>query len=164
MAKFTMTAEEVGAIISYDPDSGLFSWKQSTSKRIKVGMPAGSLRSDGYLEIEILGQRARAHRLAWLLTTGEFPKFDIDHLNGNRADNRFSNLRDVPRKTNLENQREGRGKQKTLGVYWNKKDRRYMARITTSGKMIYLGSFKTSNEAHAAYLSAKRMLHVGCMI
>ena len=101
-------------------------------------------------------KRFYAHRVAWLLHYGEWPDDEIDHINGVKDDNRISNLRNVDRKTNVENRRAVRGYHKSVGGY--------TSYLKHHGRQLYLGYFKTAEEARAAYLKAKRKLHKGCTI
>jgi len=117
----------------------------------------------GYISISINRNRYLAHRLAWLYENGDWPKQDIDHINGNRSDNRIENLRDVSHQVNCQNKRSI-GKQNTsgfLGVNWRKDRQKWRAVISTRRKQKFLGFFDTAQEAHQAYLIAKRKLHEG---
>lgn len=157
----TLTAEELREIWHYDPDTGSFTWRKPT----KIGRPPGTkVNKRGYVTIMIRYKNYFAHRLAWLYMTGEWPKNRIDHINGVGSDNRFCNLRDVTVTVNAENQRRPRKDNGVgfLGVAKNNK--RFMAKIKVNGKFVYLGTFDTPEEAHAAYLEAKRQMHVGCAI
>lgn len=134
----------------------------------RVGFPAGSISSEGYRKVHIDGAYHPAHRVIWLMQTGEwisYPALEIDHINGNRADNRWGNLRKV---TKSENQRNaGRRKNNTSGVHgvnWKPKynstpgDGRWVARIWNGPRHVYLGSFKTLHEAQIARKAAERVL------
>lgn len=149
---------DVVASVSYDPETGVFrskSWRN-------FGEKIGSIRN-GYTYLNIFGAWFRASRVAWLLQTGSWPKHHIDHINGDRTDNRFSNLRDIPQAINNQNLRTPRRTNKTgfLGVDLCKTTNRYRASIRSKGKNITLGRFDTPEEAHAEYLKAKRLLHEG---
>jgi len=93
--------------------------------------------------------------------TGFWPENQIDHINGARADNRFTNLREATNKENSENIKRARRSNKStevLGVYT--RGLKFRAQITHAGKIQRLGTFKTAEEAHQAYLTAKRDLHL----
>ena len=98
--------------------------------------------------------------------TGKWPDGEIDHIDGNRANNRWSNLRDVHIVINAQNKRGPMAHNKSgfLGVSWNKKDCAYVARIKVDGKYLSLGYHQTPEAASAAYVEAKRRLHAGCTI
>ena len=158
-------ANEAKRRLSYDPTTGVMVWIAPRCKRF-IGQEAGYVNKQGYLSIKIQEHLIQGHRVAWLLHHGEWPKYDIDHINGIRTDNRIENLRDVPRRVNRENLRRPMPKNKCgfLGVTKNIHSRRWAAKITVSGEVISLGSFDTPELAHAAYLEAKRSLHEGCSI
>lgn len=115
--------------------------------------------------IHINGKRYRAHRLAWLYMTGEWPRHFIDHIDGNNKNNRFDNLRDVPQSVNRENQRNPRRGSKSglQGVSEAPKGsiKPWIAQITVRGEKIYLGTYDDPLEAHAVYINKKRELHAG---
>lgn len=123
---------------------------------------------NGYTRISISpGKFLQAHRLGWALFHGEWPVDDIDHINGVRDDNRLANLRDVTNVINRQNERKARKNSKSglLGASWSKAMGRWVARIHHDGKHHFLGHFDTAEEAHAAYLAAKRIKHAaGCTI
>ena len=153
-------------VLNYDPDTGVFTWRVSTSNRAPVGSVAG-WNTDGHIGIAIDGVKYKAHRLAWVYMTGEQPQFEIDHINGMRDDNRWTNLRDVPAIFNCQNQRRAQPKNKScglLGVCRDKRTGRWYSQICANNKVHHLGSFPTAEEAHQAYVEAKRKLHPGCTI
>ena len=161
-------AEYARSVLDYDPESGYLSWKTQVAFRVKPGDEAGWIRPEGYREVSLLGKSYKVHRVAFLLVNGEWPKFHVDHINGVRDDNRWENLRDVPRRINNENQRQAapRSKVGLLGVRHiaRLKHNPYNAQIKVKGKVIALGCYPTPEEAHAVYLCAKRSLHEGCTI
>lgn len=159
----TPTAERVRELFSYCPATGEFIRLIST-KGSRAGQKAGTLKSNGYLHFSVDGKKHGAHRIAWLHVYGYMPVGDVDHIDGDRQNNAINNLRDVDRSTNLENQRTAKSSNKStglLGAYFHKQIGRYTSRITTHGKDKHLGCFATAEEAHAAYIHAKRELHAG---
>lgn len=168
MATAILSAERLREVLHYDPETGVFTWKVRTSNRVNVGSAAGAMLKTGYLSICIDSKFYRAHRLAWLYVRGEWPKADIDHLNGKRTDNRFCNLRDASRSKNQQNLRKARGENThsgLLGVHrTDKVHKQWRASIKVDGKDKHLGNFSTKEAAHDAYLLAKRMHHEGCTI
>lgn len=150
-------------LLHYDPDTGVFTRKVSKGKA-KAGAEAGYLNSDGYREVKVCGRPFKAHRLAFLYMTGMWPDYQVDHLNGNRLDNRWCNLRDADAVTNNENKTKALPNNQSglLGVHKHRS--KWRAQIRTNRKLKHLGSFDTPEEAYAAYLKAKRQLHEGCTI
>lgn len=162
--KATLTQERVQHVLSYDPESGVFVWLNPASPSpAKKGAVAGSHGNHGYLHICVDRQRCLAHRLAWLYVYGEWPDQAIDHINGDRHDNRVQNLRQASATTNGENRRVpgARNTSGYLGVSWCAQTKRWMAQIAVAGKHHNLGRFDSPSEAHAAYVTAKRLLHSG---
>jgi hypothetical protein len=157
------TAETLRGLLDYDPNTGIFRWMVQPNNRVKVGAVAGSVSSKGYTRIKINGMEFKAHRLAWLHFHGVMPTHDIDHINGNRADNRIANLRDVSRSMNLQNQTRPRTDNTSgyRGVSLHKSGKRWKAQIMVNGRKQYIGYFNTPEAAHAAYLAAKLRFHPG---
>lgn len=153
--------KELLEIIAYEKDIGLFTWKRKKYKSHLIGKNAGCKKKTGYIEIDINKKTYRAHRLAIFYCTGNWPKNDVDHINGIRNDNRLSNLREATRSENLTNQRKCHKDSKTgvLGVTYSKHEKKYRATICINYKVKALGSFKRKEDASNAYLSAKRDIH-----
>lgn len=164
--------EEMRRMYLYDPDSGLF-YHRETVRRGKItviaGTPAGSV-CYGYRTLKYYKKKTnmQAHRVAWMFVHGILSNDDqIDHINGDRADNRICNLRRVDSSTNNENARKcrARNKEGLLGVHKDNKTGRYVAQIQVRGRKIRIGRHYESPEAaHAAYITAKRQLHEGCTL
>jgi len=161
-----LTAQILRELLNYNPETGIFTRKVVTCNKVKIGDIAGNLNHQGYIQLRVLGIIRQAHRLAWLYMTGNHPKGEIDHINGNRADNSFTNLRDVTKQQNIENQRlpQKGNKSKFLGVDYRSHKNKWVAQIQSNGVKHYLGIYNTPEEAHAAYTEAKRKLHSGCTL
>ena len=152
-----LTAEYLRSILHYDPDTGIFTRKVSTSNNVKAGDVAGS-PSGGYLQIMVQSRDYKAHRLAWLHFHGVWPKYQIDHINRNKTDNRIANLREVTNKQNQQN----RSKSSTNtsghpGVSWNKQNAKWQAYITHNQKNLHLGYFTDIEEALSARKAAEKL-------
>lgn len=158
-------------VFRYEPETGKFFYvgKVGMARRVSIGSEAGSVNARGYIRLSAYYREFLGHRLAFLLMLGEWPKQEVDHINGDRADNRWSNLRDVDRVTNMQNLREAHplNMAGVLGAHQNARKyrkKRFKSTIKVDGKPVFLGAFATAEEAGAAYLKAKRSLHPGCTI
>lgn len=159
-----ITAAYAKARVSYDPATGVFTRLVSSGKS-RAGSVANRPNQDGYEVVSLFGLPVLAHRLAWLLATGKWPVYAIDHIDGNRANNVWSNLREVAAVVNSQNQRQAHADSFVglLGVSRHGKSG-FQARIQVHGKTRFLGTHKTPQAAHEAYLEAKRALHEGCTL
>lgn len=151
------SVERIRQLCTYDADTGVFRWR-ITRRQAKAGQIATHKRGSlPYLFLDFDYGSYRAHRVAFKMMTGREPPAEIDHINGDAADNRWANLREATREENNRNARRRRdNKSGFKGVYWNSRDLRWMASVRRGGKQRYLGSFTTPEEAHAAYASAAR--------
>lgn len=139
----------VRELLSYDPETGVLTWR--VSRGPAAGTVAGNPNVRGYVPVMVDGTQFRAHRLAWLLATGDDPgPSEIDHRDGDRSNNRMDNLRLASRVENTRNR-------KPTGRYLKGVERtpsgRYRAKIYVNHH-IHLGMFDTEEEAHAAYVAA----------
>ena len=159
-----LTQTRLKEVLDYNPETGVFTRRLKQSG-VSQGKTSGSLTNEGYMVTSIDSKLYKCHRLAWLYMTGLWPIGQIDHKNGNRSDNRFDNLRDVAKQQNTENQRKAQRSNKSTSVLgtW-KNGSGFAARISHNNAKVYLGTFATIEEARAAYIAAKRLLHVGCTI
>ncbi len=126
------------------------------SNRVFIGKKAG-YKDIGYTRIGIDGKNYWAHRLEWLYVYGKIPDAVIDHINGDRGDNRIENLRDVSIANNISNQKmpNTRGTSGLIGVHLRKDTGKYSAYIQFNRKRSCLGSFNTAEEASRAYIEAR---------
>ncbi len=150
---------ELRRVLKYSKRTGVFTWRVPIRQRGRVaqpGDPAGSVTHEGYIRIQFGKRRFFAHRLAWFYVHGEWPTACIDHKNGVRSDNRFSNLRDVSHATNMKNSHKPRGSNPYIGV--TPYGRRWRVYLNVGGKNKYLGSYPTPEEARDVYL-AERAKH-----
>ena len=137
--------------LKYCPDTGLFSWVKPKNGRT-LGGEVGTVNTTGYRLICVNRKRYLAHRLAWFMHYGKWPKGDLDHINGVKDDNRISNLREATKSQNQCN-RKSKGYSYQIGMG------KYQARITFQKKTTYLGFFDTEGEASRAYENAKKDYH-----
>jgi hypothetical protein len=155
-----LTKEHLKELLSYDPETGIFTNLTQRGKRIKIGGVAG-FKGNGYVRIEIDYKTYQAHRLTWLYTYGEFPETFLDHINEIRDDNRLVNLRLATRQENHHNiSTPNKNNASGLrGVCWHKFSGKWRAQIMINGRVKYLGNFDTAEQASKAYVTAKRELH-----
>lgn len=169
-----LTQEYLKECLNYNHETGVFTWKERPEKHFKRNRDfkmwntmykftvAGSPSAKGYIRIRLLDRDFYAHRLAWMYIYGNFPNNQIDHKDQNKKNNRIDNLRDATNQINSHNITNARigNKSSFRGVrtcYQGK----YQARIYVDGVEVNLGMFDTPQQAHAAYLEAKKIHHKG---
>lgn len=159
-----LSAEQARALLRYEPETGKLFWRERPVEAFAASRVAASwnLRcagketftdfdSSGYLQGQVLGRSYKAHRVAWLLQTGQWPKDQVDHVNGRRDDNRRENLREATHSQNQRNQKRSKNNTSGVtGVYWHKTNRKWQAMACGE----HLGSFDTKEEAIAARVKA----------
>lgn len=159
----TAIAERFRSLLFYDPETGIFTNRVNRGKHRSKGKQAGYVTAVGYVLLSVDNRRFYGHRAAWLMTYGRWPNNQIDHINGNRSDNRIANLRDVRHQVNMQNIRAAfrTNRSGCLGVYLDKRRRKYVSQIVVNDRHIYLGQFDSAALAHSAYVEAKRAHHQG---
>lgn len=159
-----LTAEKLRTLLHYEPTTGAFTRLKGRGGNA-AGSPVGAIGGYGYLRIGVDRKDYDAHRLAWLYMTGKFPEKMIDHINGNRADSRWCNLREADRSLNNQNLRHCKKSNLSSGLLGVSRNRnKWKAEIYCAKKKYHIGVFDTPQLAHEAYLAKKRQLHVGCTI
>lgn len=147
----TIDIKTVRNLLDYDAETGLFRWRVSRGGTAQPGVVAGTRHTEGYTRINVDGNFHYAHRLAWAFVYGVQPSGEIDHINGDRADNRIVNLRDLSCLGNNRNKRLlDENRSGVCGVSWHKKAKKWMATIGVGNKQVYLGLFATVEDAKAA--------------
>ena len=147
-----LTIEQLKEVLDYNPDTGVFTWKKTCRNRVVVGSVAGNKDNHGYICIKINRKPYKAHRLAYLYMTGNFPENFIDHINHIRDDNRWTNLRDATYSQNQFNKSTNKTNTSGYkGVSWNKQVKKWRAQIKYMKKSIYIGYYTTPQEAAEAY-------------
>ena len=153
-----LTADRLRELLHYDQETGLFTWHPTTSKKTR-GKRGGHPNDIGYLLLGVDSNSYRVHRLAWLYVHGHWPIGDLDHINGNPADNRITNLREATAAQNLANSRKPiTNRSGYKGVSWHSGAKKWQAHIRHNGRRIYLGLFTDPAVAHAAYCQAAQKL------
>lgn len=146
-----LTQARLKQLFSYDPDTGIFTRLFVPGLRTDRLMQPIYSPTNGYLAFAVDGVKYKAHRLAWLYMTGEWPKGLIDHKNGVKGDNRFDNLREASQAQNMRNQGlQAHNSSGFTGVYWNKCAAKWQAYIKVDRKVRYLGIFEVKEDAVAA--------------
>lgn len=161
MADADLTAVRLRELLDYDPETGDFTNRITRNNNgARAGEKAGTL-SNGYVAIGLDGVNHRANRLAWLYMTGEWPKAFVDHKNRIKSDNRWENLRELSNTQNMQNVAKPNANNSTgyRGVMPHGSG--FRAQIVIDGKTRSLGTFRSPEQAHAAYLSAKVKHHPG---
>ena len=153
-----LAASRLRSLLSYDAESGAFRWLESRGRTAKAGQIAGT-RIQGRICIKIDGRPYYAHRLAFLYVTGSWPTEEVDHIDGNSANNAWLNLRRCSRAHNMQNKKVSkRNKAGLLGV--SKHGDAWQSTIRMGGKHYHLGRFGSPADAHEAYIRAKREIHL----
>lgn len=146
-----LTQDDLKSLLHYDPETGVFTWIDKPCSRIVSGRKAGGYGAHGYFRVSILGKRYYAHRLAWFYMTGEWPKDQIDHVNGCKDDNRFCNLRQAtPTQNNANLRRKPANTSGYAGVSFDKARGNWIARVRFLGRRVNLGRYDTPEDAYAA--------------
>jgi hypothetical protein len=171
-----LTSDIARTILDYCPDSGVMHWRlrsvdfsidgknsaasqQAAWNGRFAGKVAGYIDKQGYWSLHIFHRRYRAPRVAWLIMTGEWPAGDIDHINLNRSDDRWSNLRVATESENMANRLAPRNNTSGFkGVSFDRKTKKWRAKITKNYSHHYLGAFDTPEAACAAYSKAAHEL------
>lgn len=156
-------AARAAKMVDYNPETGVMVWREKQggkdSSRWNArysGKECGTLEVTGYRRLLFrfeIGKtfKIRAHRLAWFIVHGVMPSGEIDHINQKKADNRISNLRDVPKKLNQRNVRRKRSNTSGVtGVTWHKQHRKWCAQVNFDGKHRHVGLFKELDDAETA--------------
>lgn len=146
------SVERVRELFSYDPETGSITWAKRRFG-VKFGSEAGT-EHNGYKRVKVDSKLILAHRLAWAIHYGEWPHEELDHINRNRSDNRIRNLRKASRSDNMVNRAYPKGRSGVTGVSHHKLG--WQAAIRVNGKSVYLGVFKTIEEAAAVRAEAEK--------
>lgn len=146
MARELPNIDILRSLVSFNPETGELHWKPRGEKSWdpqNAGKRAFKrIRSEGYFSGTLLGYPIDAHRVAWAVFHGAWAKNQIDHINGDKLDNRIINLREVSVKENHRNMpAPSTNTSGCVGVYWHKNKRRWNASIKVDGKLIHIGNY-----------------------
>jgi len=152
-----LTQERLKIFLYYDAENGHFINRVRRGSRGAPGAVSGSITKNGYVEVQVLGKRYYAHRLAWFYVHGIWPP-QVDHCNGVRSDNRLANLRAADALCNAQNlPLRNKNTSGFTGAF--RMRGKWRAQIKIAGKQRFLGAFDTPEAAHEAYVRAKREFH-----
>ncbi|HAK35511.1 MAG TPA: HNH endonuclease [Pantoea sp.] len=144
--------EVVKKRLDFDPDTGMFRRRWANGKVSEWFK--GSKRSNGYRAVVVAGKSMLAHRVAYAIFFGIYPDGLIDHINGDRSDNRIGNLRVVDHAENMKNRKvELKEKKKFKGCYFDRHKKKWRAAARINSKIYRIGDFDDQTSAHEAYLS-----------
>ena len=151
--------EELRDHFCYEPETGLM-FSRTNRRNCKPGDVVGTRDRQGYIVTSLYKRMMRIHRMAWAMTYGRWPVALIDHINGNKSDNRISNLRESTNSENKQNiGKSAANRSGFLGVSFHKKTGKWAANIKLGGQSKYLGVFQSPADASAAYQAAKSEMH-----
>lgn len=157
--KKDLTQEYLKSILHYEPETGIFTWS-SPRPKIRVGDRAGSSNKHIYRYVWIDGGPYKEHRLAWLYMTGDWPEHEIDHRNGVKDDNRWTNLRKATREENTQNAAVRKDNSTGVkGVHWSERDGAYVVQLQTNKVRRVLGKFASLDEAEKVITKARAAQH-----
>jgi hypothetical protein len=155
-----ITQQELKELLHYDPLTGVFIWKINRGGGVKAGEIAGSKAKVGYWSITLFNKGYYAHRLAWLYMTGKLPDKFIDHIDRNKLNNIWTNLREATEKESVHNTGlSKKNKSGVKGVYWNKNANKWQATLWIDNKPKYLGLFDSLNEAKIVIETTRQLYH-----
>lgn len=150
----SVSEADVRKYLSYDPATGIFTRLVGTGKGAQIGATAGTKTVKGYVTISLRQRRTFAHRLAFVFMTGSYPDGIVDHINGDKSDNRWANLRVADKVSNAGNAHGHRDAQIPLKGVSPAPNKKFRASIGVGGRQIHLGTFSDPLTAHAAYAKA----------
>jgi len=148
-------------LLNYDPETGLLTWKEPQKNgSMPAGSVAGSVAYTGYVKVQIKRKMYMAHRIAWLLTHGEWPSGFLDHIDNCRSNNRIANLRVVNAAQNSRNALMSSANTSGYkGVTWSKKSQKWQASVKVQGRSNHVGLFGTKELAAEAAQNARNRYH-----
>lgn len=152
---------EANRLFRYDAPTGNLIWVQPKDRvhpgKCKIGSIVGGNDGHGYRKCRLLCHTFKVHQVVWMMCKNEFPKMPIDHINRDILDNRIENLRVVTDQQNQFNQKSIAREFSGVCKVKNKPNK-FDAKIQVKGRKIYLGRFKSKEEANAAYVTASKKI------
>ena len=155
-----ITQDRLKELLHYDQKTGIFTWNVDIYRTIKAGKIAGTLHSDGCIPIKVDKKLYKSHRLAFLYMEGNFPYYGVDHIDGNRSNNSWDNLRLANQHENMQNSKiRIDNKSGYIGVSFDSNRNKWSSSISSNNKKYNLGRFSTPELAYEVYKEAKLKLH-----
>ena len=154
MKTLSLTADRARELFTYDADSGVLKWRFRKGTKIRPDLNAGYIDHEGYRVVRVDGVNYRGHRICWLIQTGAWPADMLDHINGDRSDNRWSNLREADNSENQQNKKKGSANAsgyKGVSVIRRRGRIQYRAAVYCRGVTKYSRNFNTVEEAREFY-------------
>lgn len=156
----SLTAEQARDLFRYEPETGLLYWRATGKGRGDISLPAVRLNGHGYWIVCVNYRRYRAHRVIWLMERGEWPAHELDHINGDRADNRMVNLREVTTSQNQMNRRKAKNNTSGVtGVSWHSIGKKWAVELWVRGRKRYFGLHEDLEFAELVSSEARRKYH-----
>lgn len=164
-----LTHEELTRILSYNKETGIFTWREKTCKCVVIGKIAGNRNKvSDYIEIKIRGKQYKAHRLAWFYVHGVWPENLIDHKDTIRHHNWISNLRESNHSLNAQNHQKpnitNRSASNVPGVKYRAERKKWRVSLTINKKETYFGHYDTQLEAESVCLEMRRKHYEGNLL
>jgi hypothetical protein len=154
-----MTRELATALWSYDPETGVFTWKVRAHVHLSIGDAAGCLNNRGRLMLKFKGNAFQGSRIAWLIMTGSWPSREVDHEDGDQSNNKWSNLRLATHGQNCQNQKLRKDNSLGMKGVYPRENGKFRAAISFEGKKYNLGTFDSAEDAKASYDAAAIEFH-----
>jgi hypothetical protein len=157
-----LTHQRLKELLHYNQETGVFTRLVQTTNNVEVGSIAGSYETDQrYIRITVDNKSYKAHRLAFLYMTEDWPLDEVDHINGLRDDNRWVNLRAATKTQNMRNVTTQRKNNTSgyKGVSWYEPNKKWAAKIRVNKRLLHLGYFATPESANDVYCAAAQKYH-----
>ena len=157
--------DATAALLAYDGRTGFLIWRPRPHGDLRwnarfAGERAGCVDTvKGYRRVRLNGLSHFEHRVVWLLVHGALPRGYIDHIDGDRTNNRIDNLREATPAQNVANSRAVWSESGLRGVHWKASRKRWIAQIMANGRVHHLGYFHDKAEAGKAYAEASARLN-----
>jgi hypothetical protein len=154
-----MTLTQEILLEAFEYKEGILYWKNPTSRSVKIGNEVGCKNSNGYRLASIKGKYIQTHRAIFLMHYGYLPEY-VDHIDGNKSNNKVENLRAVTKAQNAWNSKlPSTNKSGIRGVSWNKQTNKWRVAINVNGRAIHLGRFSDIKDAQKVIESARIQYH-----